>query len=99
VLDAIELAVVVLSAISPDGGRRSDFVEVCGIDPNLINQGRGRRAARVLQGVVAVMRARAALPRRADPRGESEDKPHVESVHGVDDGQGEAEVQGVHHAV
>jgi hypothetical protein len=71
VLDAIELAIVILGAINPGGGRREDFVEVCGIDPDLINQGRGRRAARVLQGVVAVMRERAAPARGADQRVES----------------------------
>jgi hypothetical protein len=58
VLDAMELAVVVLSAISPDGGRREDFVETTGIDPSLVDQGRGRRAARILQGVVAALRDR-----------------------------------------
>ena len=77
-LDSLELAVVVLSAINPSGGRREDFVEVCGIDPNLINQGRGRRAARVLQGVVAVMRERAKPPRAADQCGESDDKRRAE---------------------
>jgi hypothetical protein len=62
VLEAIELAVVVLSAISPDGGRREDFVAATGIDPTLINQGRGRRAARILAGVVAALRERSAQP-------------------------------------
>jgi hypothetical protein len=86
VLDAIELAIVILGAINPGGGRREDFVEVCGIDPDLINQGRGRRAARVLQGVVAVMRERAAPPRGADQRAESDDKRRAEHRRGDENG-------------
>jgi hypothetical protein len=59
VLEAMEFAVVVLSAISPDTARREDFIGATGIDPALINQGRGRQAARVLAGLVAAMRERA----------------------------------------
>jgi len=60
VLEAMELAVVILSAISPDGGRREDFVAATGVDSNPINQGRrGRRAARFLAGVVAALREQA----------------------------------------
>jgi hypothetical protein len=70
VLEAIELAVVVVSAISPDGGTREHFIEATGIDPTLINQGRGRRAARVLAGVVAALRERSA-PRSDSAQTES----------------------------
>jgi hypothetical protein len=99
VLDSLELAIVILSAINPDGGTREHFVETTGIDPNLITQGRGRRAARVLQGVVAVMRARAGSPRAANQRAEPDDETRVENIRGADNRGGEAEVQEVHVAV
>jgi len=57
--EAIELAVVVLSAINPGAGRREDFVGATGLDPALVDGGRGRRAARVLAGVVAALQERA----------------------------------------
>jgi len=58
VMAAIELAVVVLSAINPAAGRRDDFVDATGLDPALVGNGQGRRAARILSGVLAALRER-----------------------------------------
>jgi hypothetical protein len=62
VLEAIELARIVLSAVDTAANYREPFVELMGLDPGLVERGRGRRAARILSGVLAVLRERDIRP-------------------------------------
>ena len=59
VMQAIELAALVLPAVDTAANYREPFVELMGLDPALVGQGQGRRAARILQGVLAALRERA----------------------------------------
>jgi hypothetical protein len=59
VLDALETAVVVLNAADPVASRRrSLFIDLFGIDPGLVDCGRGRLAAQILSRVMAALRER-----------------------------------------
>ena len=59
VMAAIELASIVLPAADAAANFRESFVELMGLDPALVGQTRGRRAARILEGVLAALRERA----------------------------------------
>jgi hypothetical protein len=63
VMAAIELASIVLTAADTAANYREPFVELLGLDPGLVGCGAGRRAARVLSGVLAALRERPAPPR------------------------------------
>jgi hypothetical protein len=58
VLQALELAALVLPAIDTAANYREPFVELMALDPGLVERGRGRRAGRILAGVVAALRER-----------------------------------------
>jgi hypothetical protein len=59
VMQAIELAALVLPAVDTAANYRESFVELMGLDPGLVERGRGRRAARILSAVLAALRERA----------------------------------------
>ena len=59
VLQALELAGLILPAVDTAANYCEPFVELMGLDPALVGQGQGRRAARILQGVLAALRERA----------------------------------------
>ena len=52
VMQAIELAALVLSAVDTAANYRESFVELMGLDPGLVERGRGRQAARILSTVL-----------------------------------------------
>ena len=56
---ALELASIVLPAVDTAANYCESFVELMGLDPALVGQTQGRRAARILQGVLAALRERA----------------------------------------
>ena len=54
VMQAIELAALVLPAVDTAANYREPFVEL--MDPALVGQGQGRRAARILGAVLGALR-------------------------------------------
>jgi hypothetical protein len=66
VLEALELAGLVLAAADTAANYREPFVELMGLDPALVGQGQGRRAARILSAVLAALR-RQDVPSQIDP--------------------------------
>jgi hypothetical protein len=56
VMAALELAALIVPAIDTAANYREPFVELMGLDPGLVERGRGRRAARILTGVLAALR-------------------------------------------
>ena len=62
VMAAIELAALVLPAVDTAANYREPFVELMGLDPALVGQGQGRRAARILSAVLAALRQQDAAP-------------------------------------
>jgi hypothetical protein len=62
VMQAIELAALVLPAVDTAANYRESFVELMGLDPGLVERGRGRRAARILSAVLAALRERSEQP-------------------------------------
>jgi hypothetical protein len=62
VMQAIELAALVLPAADAAANFRESFVELMGLDPATVGQGRGRRAARILGAVLAALRQQDAAP-------------------------------------
>jgi hypothetical protein len=67
VVEALEVAVVLLLAADPAAGRqRSAFIDLLAIDPGLVERGRGRHAAQILGGVAASLRERDGQDRAPD---------------------------------
>jgi len=58
VLQALELAGLILPAVDTAANYCEPFVELMGLDPEQVERGRGRRAAWILTGVVAALRER-----------------------------------------
>ena len=56
VMQAIELAALVLPAVDTAANYREPFVELMGLDPALVGQGQDRRAARILGAVLGALR-------------------------------------------
>ena len=56
ILSAIELAAQVLPEADRAANHRESFITVLGLDPRLVGQGRGKRAAYILQAVVVALR-------------------------------------------
>ena len=58
VLEALELAGLVLAAADIAANYREPFVELMALDPGLVVRGRGRRAGRILTAVLVALRER-----------------------------------------
>jgi hypothetical protein len=99
ILSAIELATLVLSAADSAANHRDPFISMLGLDPMLIGQGRGRRAAHILQAVLTALRERSEPPRGTGQRAESDDKACTDDIRHINNGQGDDAAHKVHHAV
>jgi hypothetical protein len=62
VLEALELAGLVLAAADTAANYREPFVELMALDPGLVERGRGRRAGRILTAVLVALRERSEQP-------------------------------------
>jgi hypothetical protein len=58
VMQALELAALVLPAVDSAANHRDPFVSLIGLDPALVGHGQGRRAGRILAAVLAALRER-----------------------------------------
>ena len=94
ILAAIELAVTALPAIDRASSYRAEFIELLGMDPATVGQGRGKRAAVILQAVLMALREQAGRSRPAvarqsdaDQRGESDEKARAVNVGSANNGQ------------
>jgi hypothetical protein len=63
VMQALELAALVLSAVDTAASHRESFIDVLAMDPELVSRGRGRRVARILSAVLAALRQQDAAPK------------------------------------
>jgi hypothetical protein len=106
ILSAIELAAQVLPEADRAANHRESFITVLGLDPRLVGQGRGKRAAYILQAVVVALRkwdrkpdVAASREPDADQRAEPDDETRVDHEHGAEDGELRHETGEVHHVV
>jgi hypothetical protein len=90
---ALELAALVLPEADRAANHRAEFIELLGMDPGTVGQGRGRRAALILQAVLMALseqagRSRPAVARQsdADQRGESDAEARAVNVGSANDG-------------
>ena len=106
IMQAIELAALLLSAADSAANHRESFIDLLAMDPALVGRGRGRKAAAIIRAVLAALRERSARPNDAvvrgpdvDHDGESDHESGGGDVGGPNDGRGEEETHAVDHAV
>ena len=106
VMQAIELAALVLPAVDSAANHRESFIDVLALDPGLVGRGQGRRAARILSAVLAALREHDRTPNAAVGRGpdasqddESYGEAGTDHVEGTNDGPDNEAAPPVNQAV
>jgi hypothetical protein len=106
IMQAIELAALLLSAADSAANHRESFIDLLAMDPALVGRGRGRKAAAIIRAVLAALRERSAQPNDAvvrvpdaDHDGESDGEVGAGHVGGTNDGLREEEAPEIDRAV